>query len=318
MSQAPSAVIELNHVTRLYNTVIGVNDLHLTIPQGSYGLVGPNGAGKSTLIGLLTGALQPTRGEVRVFGINPLREPRVLRRIGICPASELLLPRTPAIDWVTELMMVGGFSLAEARARSIEALRYTGMADAMHLPIGSYSLGMRQRVKLAQAIAHDPDLLILDEPFNGLDPVGRFEMNQFLRQWTGRGKTLILASHVLAEVEMVTDAFLLIYGGRLLAQGTTEELRRIVADLPQQMTLSGPDVARLSGRLAAAPWVESMQLSADRQSLRIEARHADELLTQLNRWIIEDRITVTKMVGAEGDLSSLFDILTRRHRGYAR
>lgn len=318
--QTPSSspIIELSHVTRLYKTVIGVNDLNVQLSVGSYGLVGPNGAGKSTLIGLLTGALKPTRGTVRVFGADPAEDRQVCQRMGVCPATELLLPRTPALDWVTELLMVSGYNFREARKRAKESLERTGIKDDMYRPIGSYSLGMRQRVKLAQAIAHDPQLLILDEPFNGLDPVGRFEMNELLRQWISNGKTLILASHVLPEVEAVTDAFLLIFGGRLLATGTTEELRSIVADLPQQVTVTGSDVARLAGRLANESWVESMQLSSDRGSLKIEARHAEQLLTALNRWIAEDSVNVTRMTGATGDLSSLFDILTRRHRGYAR
>lgn len=311
-------IIQLKNVSRLYKTVIGVNDLNVELSQGSYGLVGPNGAGKTTLIGLLTGALRPTSGEVRIFGKDPTRHPDVLRKIGVCPASELLIPRTPAIDWVTELMMISGFSYSESKQRAIAALTRTGMEKSMHLPLGSYSLGMRQRVKLAQAIAHDPELLILDEPFNGLDPVGRFEMNQLLKEWTDEGKTLLLASHVLPEVELITDAFLLIFGGRLLATGNHAELRNIVADLPQQFILSGPDVANLTGRLASAPWVESIQLSQDRQSLRIEARHAEQLIEQLNSWIVEDRVTVNRMVGAEGDLSSLFEVLTRRHRGITR
>lgn len=179
-------------------------------------------------------------------------------------------------------------------------------------------MGMRQRVKLAQAIAHDPDLLILDEPFNGLDPLGRLEMTELLQEWIGGERTLILASHILPEVESVTDAFLLIYGGRLLASGTAIELRELVAELPQQVTLVGEDVDRLAGRLADQPWVDGVQLSADRRTLRIEARRAAELYRNLTHWIASDSLRVERMTGAEGELSSLFAVLTRRHRGRAR
>lgn len=314
----PNYVIELDQITRLYGTVIGVNDMTLALPSGAYGLVGPNGAGKTTLISLITGLLRPSRGAVRIFGVNPHRHRHVLARIGLCPATELLLPRTSALDWVTEMMMIHGFSPSAATARAEASLDRTGMWKEMHRPIDSYSLGMRQRVKLAQAIAHEPDLLILDEPFNGLDPIGRYEMTELLRQWSGQGKTLILASHVLPEVEAVTDAFLMIDGGRLLASGTASELRELVAELPQQVTLSGRDVARLAGRLAEQPWVDSVRLSPDRLTLRIEARQASELYRHVTHWIGSDSLQVDRMTGAEGELSSLFSVLTRRHRGYAR
>lgn len=312
-----SDVIQLNQATRLYGTVIGINDMTVALPAGAYGLVGPNGAGKTTMIGLMTGALRPSRGSVKVFGVNPATHREVLSRIGICPATEILLPRTSAHDWVVELMMIQGYAPAVAASRAEAALERTGMKEVMHWPIGSYSLGMRQRVKLAQSIAHDPDLLILDEPFNGLDPLGRLEMSELLREWAGEGRTLILASHVLPEVEAVTDAFLLIYGGRLLASGTADELRELVAELPQQVTLVGEDVGQLAGRLADQSWIDSVQLSADRRTLRIEARRAAELYRNLTRWIASDGLRVDRMTGAEGELSSLFAVLTRRHRGRA-
>jgi ABC-2 type transport system ATP-binding protein len=311
-------VIELRRLTRLYGTVIGVNDLELRLAPGAYGLVGPNGAGKTTLIGLLTGALFPSRGEVRVFGVNPASQRSVLRRVGLCPASELLIPRTSARSWLMQLLMVGGFSYREAKRRASEALERTGMKDRMDAPIGSYSLGMRQRVKLAQAIAHDPELLILDEPFNGLDPVGRYEMTELLRNWAGQRRTLILASHVLPEVEAVTDAFMLIYGGRLLATGNAEELRAMVDDLPQEITLYGPDVEQLAGRMAEQPWVSSLRLSEDRQRLQVEARLMREFSRQVTCWIAEDGLRVERMVGADGQLATMFEVLTRRHRGYVR
>ncbi|WP_235935048.1 ABC transporter ATP-binding protein [Candidatus Laterigemmans baculatus] len=316
-ADVPPPVIELERITRLYGTVIGVNDMTLSLPSGAYGLVGPNGAGKTTLIGLITGLLRPSRGQVRIFGVDPCRHRHVLGRIGLCPASELLLPRTSARGWVVEMMMLQGYSPRAAAERAESALVRTGLKEVMHRPIETFSLGMRQRVKLAQAIAHEPDLLILDEPFNGLDPIGRFEMTELLQDWIGQGKTLILASHVLPEVEAVTDAFLLIYGGRLLASGTADELRELVAELPQQVTLYGRDVDRLAGRLADQPWVDSVRLSPDRLTLRIEARRAGELYRNVTHWIGSDRLHVERMSGAEGELSALFSVLTRRHRGYA-
>ncbi len=180
-------MIRFEHVTKLYKTVIGVNDVSLDLAPGAYGLLGPNGSGKTTFINLIIGQLRPTIGSVRVFGQNPWSRSELLRRIGICPAIDVLLPNVTALDWVQYLVRLHGFDAAEATLRAKNALELVGMQHAMRRPIGTYSLGMRQRTKIAQAIAHDPELLILDEPFNGLDPVGRHELTElFLRVDQGR------------------------------------------------------------------------------------------------------------------------------------
>ena len=236
-------MIQLEAVTKLYGTVIGVNEISLTLEPGNYGLLGPNGSGKTTLINLLMGQLRPTIGSVRVFGIDPSRRDRVLRRVGLCPASDLLIPNVSALDWVSYQVEMYGFSRADASQKATEALTVVGMAHAMHRVIGSYSLGMRQRTKLAQAIAHEPDLVILDEPFNGLDPIGRHEMTQLLKEWHGRGRSILLASHVLHEIEAIRPSFLLISGGRLLASGSPGEVRRLLVDLPNDCLLYTSDAA---------------------------------------------------------------------------
>jgi ABC-2 type transport system ATP-binding protein len=155
-------MIELQNVTKLYGTVIGVNDITLTLEPGAYGLVGPNGSGKTTLLNLITGQLRPTMGRVRVLGESPWKRDRLLRMIGLCPSVDVLYPNITALDWVQYLVELYGFSREEARERAERALRNVGMAPYMARPMGTYSLGMRQRTKLAQAFAHDPSLLILD------------------------------------------------------------------------------------------------------------------------------------------------------------
>ena len=193
-----ASIIELVHATRLYGNVIGVNDLNFELPKGAYGLVGPNGAGKSTLIGLITGALRPTLGSVRVFGEDPYAKPNVLRNVGLCPASDLLLPGVSARRWVEQLLALSGWNPRDAHTRTCEVLEQVGIKEAMDRPINTYSLGMRQRCKLAQAIATDPQLLILDEPFNGLDPVGRHQITELLVHWTNCGRSLLLVSRQVA------------------------------------------------------------------------------------------------------------------------
>ena len=314
-SEANGLMIQLNGVSRLYGSVIGVNDLNLEIPAGAYGLVGPNGSGKTTFINLLIGQLRPTIGSVKVLGVDPWRRRKVLRRIGLCPATDVLYPNVTARQWVQYQVRLHGFSRMESKQLALEALDYVGMTNAMDREMGTYSLGMRQRTKIAQAIAHNPELLILDEPYNGLDPVGRHTMTQLLKRWADEGRSILFASHVLHEIEAVTSSFLLIHGGRLLASGTAEEIESILAEAPQEVSLSGPDVARLIHKLAEVSWVDSLQLTDDRKRLKIGLRDPAKLYKQLAKWISEDRLQIDRFQTADGDLTALFESLLRHHRG---
>ena len=311
-------MIHYKNVSKLYGNVIGVNDITVDLPAGAYGLLGPNGSGKTTFINLLTGQLRPTLGSVSLFGENPWRQRKLLRRIGLCPATDVLYPNVSAIDWVRYQIRLHGFSHADSRRLAYEALEEVSMTEDMHRPMGTYSLGMRQRTKIAQAIAHRPDLLILDEPYNGLDPVGRYQMTDLLRGWATEGKSLLFASHVLHEIEAITSSFLLIHGGRLLASGTATEIESILADTPQEVTLIGEGVGRLVGRMADAPWVDSMHLTGDRNELRLALRDPTQLYDQLAGWIDEDRLQIDQLQTANGELTSLFESLLRHHRGEAR
>ncbi len=307
-------IIELEHATRLYGNVIGVNDLNVELPKGAYGLVGPNGAGKSTLIGLLTGALRPTLGTVRVFGEDPYLNPGVLNNVGLCPASDILLPGVSARRWIEQLLALSGWNPRNAHTRTREVLEQVGIKEAMDRPINTYSLGMRQRCKLAQAIATEPQLLILDEPFNGLDPIGRHQMTELLIHWAKCGRSLLLASHVLHEVEQVTDSFILIYGGRLLASGTAGELRGMLADLPQELTVVSPQFRELAARLAQQDWVESLRFDPAANSTVVAVHKPLEFYAALAEWSA-DGIQIEQLLGAEGDMQSLFKLLVSRHRG---
>lgn len=309
------SLLTLEHVSLMYGTVIGVNDLQLELPPGAYALVGPNGAGKSTLIGLLTGALRPTLGNVRVFGKDPNRSPSILQRIGLCPASDLLVHGVSSSRWIQLQLAISGWSSSDAKARTIEVLELVGLGEAQSRPIHTYSLGMRQRCKLAQAIAHRPDLLILDEPFNGLDPVGRYQIAEMLVEWTRSGKSLLLASHVLHEVERITDSFMLIFGGRLLASGTAGELRRLLADLPQEIVVDSPNRDALAVRLSNQPWLHSLRRDSNAKRLILTVERPLELFQCLAQWSASGELLVERVSGTEGDISSLFRILVSRHRG---
>ncbi len=308
-------MIELTNTTKMYGNVVGVNDITLSLPSGAYGLIGPNGSGKTTLINLLIGQLRPTLGTVRMFGVAPSRDRRVLRRIGLCPATDVLYPNVSAWEWVQYQVRLHGIARSACRRLAESALETVGMTDVMRRPMGTYSLGMRQRTKIAQAIAHQPELLILDEPYNGLDPVGRSEMTRLLKDWAASGRGLLFASHVLQEIESITSSFLLIFGGRLLASGTASEIESILADTPQEIRITGPDAARLIHRFADVEWVDSLQLTDGRTELRVSLRDPTQLYNQIASWIEADSLRITRVTAADGNLTALFESLLRHHRG---
>lgn len=308
--------VQLNRVTKLYGTVIGVNDVSLSLPHGAYGLLGPNGAGKSTLINLITGQLEPTTGHVRVWGENPWQRGAILDRIGLCPSAEISLPALGARDWIKFLLQLQGRTAAEANERAIHELDQVGIRHAMDRPIATYSKGMRQRAKLAQAMAHDPELLILDEPFNGLDPVGRHDMTKRLHAWTDTGRSVILASHILHEVETVASSFLLILSGRILASGPTAEVRRLLADVPSEVHLTAPRARALGAELVAKELAIGVRVISE-EEIVLSVKTGLDLFQALPNICTEGDYRVEKVESADDSLEALFEMLLKIHRGEA-
>jgi len=309
-------MIALRRVTKLYGSVIGVNDVTLSLPQGAYGLIGPNGSGKSTLLNLMTGQLRPTLGEVRVFGDDPCNNPDVLRRLGVCPEQDSVYADVSGLEWVAYLLQLHGFGRREAWRLAADSLDRLGMASAMRRRMGSYSRGMRQRTKLAAALAHDPELLILDEPLNGLDPIGRHEVTVLLQEWIHRGRGLLLASHILHEVEAVTQSFLLICGGRLLASGSAEEVHALLAEIPNEIHFRTNDASRLARRLVEEKAAESFRFVGE-DGLIVATRNPAVLYARLPQWLAGTGIEVRELRSTDESLQALFSALMRIHRGNA-
>lgn len=307
-------MIELDGVSRLYKTVIGVNDISMSLERGVYGLLGPNGSGKTTLISMILGQIKPTLGTVRLFGKDPWKRSALLRRVGFCPALEFSYPRVSSLQWVSYLVQLHGFTRADSVSRARQALELVGLGPVMNQAMSEYSLGMRQRAKLAQAIAHDPELLILDEPFNGLDPIGRFEMTALFKKWAGEGRSLLLASHILHEVEAVDPSFLLIYSGRLLASGAPQEMRRILASSPSLLTITSSAARKLGGVLAKQPAVRNVRF-LDSQRLEVETMVLSEVLESLPRAVKELGISIEGVEANDESLKSLFSTLMKIQRG---
>jgi len=311
-------MIVFDAVTKLYGKVLGVNDINLSLAPGAYGLLGPNGAGKSTLLNLLIGQLLPTRGDVEVLGMNPRNNPELMRRIGFCPGFEGMYAGVPGIEWVIFLLRMNGYGKTEAKLRALECMELVGMTEGMYRPISGYSRGMRQRTKLAQAISHDPELLILDEPLSGLDPIGRADMTELLRDWIAQGRSVIMASHVLHEIEAVTSSFLLISGGRLMASGTADEVHELLFDVPMEVHIRSNDSRRLAAMLMQNEMADSIRIGrtdAGEEVLILSTRHAGQLHGLIARWIEEEGLRIYEMRTADDSLQSLFNSLMKIHRG---
>jgi ABC-2 type transport system ATP-binding protein len=315
-------MIELHQVTKLYKSVIGVNDISLRLEPGTYGLLGPNGSGKTTLINLILGQLRPTLGRVRLFGKNPWTRDYLLRRVGLCPAGEVNYPNVTGFQFVKYLVQLHGFPAAEAGKRAEAALEQVRLRNEMHRPMSDYSLGMRQRAKLAQAIAHEPELLILDEPFNGLDPIGRNDMKRLLAEWRALGRSLILASHILHEVEAINPSFLLLSGGRLLASGSPEDVRAILADTPNTIYIRTPDARKLASILVTSEVVDAADVSANSRGssdcVIVNTRSTSQLCELLPSLVSNSGIRILEVQSADESLKHLFSTLMKIHRGESR
>ncbi len=230
-------MIELSHVSRWYGQVIGLNDVSCRVGPGLTALLGPNGAGKSTLFKLITGQMRPTTGSVKLLGEAPFANGRVLRGLGYCPEIDNFYEEMTGREFVTQLAAMSGLSGGTLTKRVNESIDRVGMADRCDRKLGGYSKGMRQRIKVAQAIVHEPQVLILDEPLNGLDPVGRRDLTDLMMEYAQAGKCVIVSSHILYEVEALTEAILLMQRGRLLAEGSIHGIRDLMDRHPHKITL---------------------------------------------------------------------------------
>lgn len=306
---APAAIVEADRLGRWYGQVVGLNELTASIEGGITGLIGPNGAGKSTFLKLVAGELRPSRGDVRVLGERPFANRRLYRRMGFCPQQDALYGDLSGMGFVTLLLRLHGYPAREARARAGRAIERVGMGEAADRRTRQYSKGMRQRIKLAQAIAHEPELLIVDEPLTGLDPVARVEMIELFRELGAGGMHVVLSSHVLHEVAILTEEILLIHRGRLLAQGSVSEVRALLATHPRVVDIRARDVRRLAGALVGLEHVTSLRLNAAEGLLTVETRDLDRFHRELTPLAASERVGLRGLESTDAGLEAVFDYL---------
>jgi ABC-2 type transport system ATP-binding protein len=304
---AAAPLIRAEGLTRWYGQVAGLNGLSVTIGPGITGLVGPNGAGKSTFLKLVTGELRPSSGTIEVLGRAPFADRALYGRLGFAPQQDALYGDLSALEWVTALARLSGASARDAGLRARAALEKVGLADVWHRKTGTYSKGMRQRVKLAQAIAHGPELVVCDEPMTGLDPLGRHAMTELLLELARSGTGVLVSSHVLHEVEHLTREIVLVHRGRRLAQGSLDEIRGLLSRHPRKVRIEARDARRLAGALIALDCVGSTRVEDG--ALSVETHDLGDFLERLPAVCAASRAGVRSLDCPDASLEAVFDYL---------
>jgi ABC-2 type transport system ATP-binding protein len=306
-----TAVLEARTLSKWYGQVIAVNNVSFTIGQGVIGLLGPNGAGKSTLMKLITGQLQPSQGEVTMFGERIWNNYDLFHRVGFCAEQDSFYERMTGAEFLAALLQMHGFSEAEVEQRVDAALETVKLTSVRDKKIAAYSKGMRQRIKMAQAIAHEPEVLILDEPLAGMDPVGRHETIQRVRQWGREGKCVVVSSHILHEIEAMTSTILLMHNGQVLAEGDVHQIRELIDKHPHSIYIRCSEPRRLAEVLVAFPDVESIRFHPEDDGLTVESRKPDDFYRRLPELMLDHDIDLGEITSPDDNLQAVFHYLIR-------
>ncbi len=306
-----TAIVQADHLSKWYGQVSGLNDVTVSIPPGITGLLGPNGAGKSTFMKLMTGQLEPSQGSIRVLGHSLWDTPDAFSRIGFCPEQDAFYDRMTGLEWVTALVRLNGFGDLESRDAASRAIELVDLTDAAGKKIGAYSKGMRQRIKLAQALVHDPELLILDEPLSGMDPLQRRKTIRLVKDWARRGRHVIVSSHILHEIEAMTSNILLITNGRILAEGNVHQIRDLIDTHPHTVHIRAAQPRALAEHLLKDEGVT--RLSFEEGALVIETRQPDAFYRQLTALAASGEAgAIAEVTSPDDNLQAVFKYLVRQ------
>ena len=304
------SLITFENVSRFYGEVLGINKVSLSIPPGITSLVGPNGSGKTTLMNLMTGLIRPTQGEISVLGIPPDHPEQLCRLIGYCAQFDAFPKGITGYQFIYSFLRMFGLTPRRVRrAHRRRAPDWSALQDAANRAVAGYSKGMRQRVKLAQAIAHDPKVIVLDEPLNGLDPLARAEAIALFRQWGDKGCHVIVSSHILHEVDRISDQVILLSQGYVVAEGQIQGVRSEVKEQPMQILVRCDRPGMLAARLFQQDHVVEAKVAADGKGLLLRTRDADSFYLLLNNVILDSGLEVESVAPADDDVNSVYQYL---------
>ncbi|MFT3698938.1 MAG: ABC transporter ATP-binding protein [Kofleriaceae bacterium] len=308
-----SDVIVADACSKWYGGVLGCSDITWKTGGGIIGLLGPNGAGKSTLMKMIAGLLRPSRGTLKVFGSDPFVDPAVRRRIGYAPEHEKTWDELTAKELVTAMSELAGVPRAKAGKAADDALAQMGMTKHQNRRVRGFSKGMRQRVKLATAIAHDPDLLLLDEPLTGVDPVARVDIVERIKKFAQAGMSVVISSHVLYEIEALTSEILVIYRGQVLAEGNVHSIRNLIDKQPHRIRVECDKPHVVGAALASAEHIA--RVAFERNAVILETRDPDRCYAEVADAVLAQQVNVRMLSSPDNNLGAVFDYLTRAGGG---
>jgi ABC-2 type transport system ATP-binding protein len=301
-------MVIFDEVSKFYGEVLGVNHVSLNVPPGITSLVGPNGSGKTTLMNLMTGLILPDDGSITMRGLSP-RDPEHLMRITGYATQYDAAPRwATGFSFITTSLLLFGFSRAEAEEKAWKALQQLGLTEAAHRKMAAYSKGMRQRVRLAQAIAHEPEILVLDEPLNGLDPLVRAETIALFHNWAALGRHVILSSHVLQEVDVISDQVVLISSGMIVAEGKIRNVREEIREHPSQFIIRCRNASQVAALLFGEDHVTQVKLNEDRMGLLVMTRDREQFSRAISR-IAGNGLGIDSVIPADENVDALYEYL---------
>jgi ABC-2 type transport system ATP-binding protein len=306
-----TSIVQAVELSRWYGIVMGLNNVSFTIQPGLTGLVGPNGAGKSTLLQIITGQLQPSSGWLTVFGEVPWNNPDLIRRIGYCPEGEAVPKDLQPLDWLKGLAWMSGLSGSTAIQRCESILDQVGLArEHWSKRMSQFSKGMKQRVKLAQGLLHEPDLLVLDEPMNGLDPMGRQEVATMLKNLAANGVSILISSHILAELESLCKDVLVLNWGRVLASGSQQEIRGDLKSWSEELSVQCDAPEQLAKHLFDAGVLLGFDLDLAENRLNLRVKDAPSFYARWTELLLQSHVTVHAIRSHSRSLKNIFDKVT--------
>ncbi len=303
------AVINADNLSKWYGNVLGISEISLEITPGIKGLLGPNGAGKSTFLKVIAGQLKPNIGTVTIFGEPVFSNPNIFSRVGFCPEHECYYRGNTGWQQVLFMAKLHGFKGKEAAEKTEAAIAKVGLLESKDKPIREYSLGMRQRLKFATAIVHEPEILMVDEPLRGIDPLWRVKIVQIIKDYEKAGKTIIISSHILPEIESLTNSIILIHQGKIFAQGDLHYIRDLMDKHPHMISVECTRNRQLAASMIDKEYITNIRFHPEGKKMTFDTNQRDLFYDSLNRLIVENDLEVTEITAPDDNLQAVFDYL---------